>query len=572
MSTSAPAPTARLTQPRKQEKSAQRAAAAECAAKLWSRARPETGTHSYLRAKGIQAHGIKTGGERLLVPMLDTDDKLWNVQQINQDGEKLYLKGGRAKGLYFFIGSPADVVVVCEGFATGASIHEATGQAVAVAFSAGNLKPVAEALRKKLPGVRLTIAGDHDSHGAGQKASQDAARAVGGLVAIPPAAGLDWNDVAQADGLDAVRTGIEAAQPPARTAHDPASPPHAAAAEPEPPKIQIWDWSSFIPPAPKIDWLIEGLLPLGGAVDVYGPPGSRKSTLIYHLAATIAAGGGQWFRWPVAGGRVAIIGGEASNKNMHWRMARRIMTLSGCEPDPDRIVTLPDRPILRWAKGYVYDGRQEGWDITPVGQRVIEYLGEYRPTLLIIDTILAGAQGCNVIDVAQQYALAEELAKIANQLNCSVLTVSHTNQASMGRNIRLDDRLFYTARSGGNGAPGAWRWMAGVATIHDDDQKYLGECVARLDLASGRYFATGVSKHNEIEQPGSMHWSSPAIFAAGAGELMLVADGIETQASIREAALRAKDRGSESRVVRGGSGRRRGNDARSGGWSDERPF
>ena len=49
---------------------------------------------------------------------------------------------------------PQGVLVVCEGFATGASIHEATGHAVAVAFNAGNLLPVAQALPDLSP--RLT--------------------------------------------------------------------------------------------------------------------------------------------------------------------------------------------------------------------------------------------------------------------------------------------------------------------------------------------------------------------------------------------------------------------------------
>jgi putative DNA primase/helicase len=85
---------------------------------------------------------------------------------------------------------------------------------VAVAFSAGNLRAVAEALRKKLgPDVRLIIAGDNDAieTGTGQKAAIEAARAVGGLVAIPESPKTDWNDIAKAEGSKAVRKGIEAA-------------------------------------------------------------------------------------------------------------------------------------------------------------------------------------------------------------------------------------------------------------------------------------------------------------------------------------------------------------------------
>ena len=58
-------------------------------------------------------------------------------------------------------------VIVCEGYATGASIHEATGQAVAVAFNAGNLQAVAVALRAKYPCLTITIASDDDWKTAG---------------------------------------------------------------------------------------------------------------------------------------------------------------------------------------------------------------------------------------------------------------------------------------------------------------------------------------------------------------------------------------------------------------------
>lgn len=187
--------------------------AAKRAAELWARAKPETGEHRYLRDKRVQAHGIRTDGERLLIPMRDAEGKPWNIQRIAQDGTKRFLPGGRTKGLYFGIGRPDGVLVIAEGYTTGASVHEATGHAVAVAFSAANLRAVAEALRKKLgPDVRLIIAGDNDASGTGQKAATEAACAVGGLVAIP--AKGDWNDVAKAEDPEAVRKGIESAGSP----------------------------------------------------------------------------------------------------------------------------------------------------------------------------------------------------------------------------------------------------------------------------------------------------------------------------------------------------------------------
>lgn len=115
-------------------------------------------------------------------------------------------------GAYFSLGGkPGDTLAIAEGFATAASVHEATGWPVAVAFDADNLQPVAEALRSKLPSVRLAICGDNDESGKGPRAAAEAAQAVGGIAALPAEAGADWNDIAVARGAEAVRAEIEAA-------------------------------------------------------------------------------------------------------------------------------------------------------------------------------------------------------------------------------------------------------------------------------------------------------------------------------------------------------------------------
>lgn len=77
---------------------------------------------------------------------------------------------------------------MCEGFATGASIHECTGHAVAVAFNAGNLSTVAMALRIKYPSFKIIIAADDDRHTPGNPGvtkAVAAAQASAGALAVP---------------------------------------------------------------------------------------------------------------------------------------------------------------------------------------------------------------------------------------------------------------------------------------------------------------------------------------------------------------------------------------------------
>ena len=190
------------------------------AAQCWNGASPvQAQGHAYLLAKGVQAHGLRASPGHagadglLLVPLRDTAGTLHSLQTITPDGHKRFLPGGRVRGCYHAMGKPAGVLVVCEGYATAASIHEATGLAVAAAFSASNLAPVASALHRQYPAQVLVVAADDDwrtDGNPGMSAARQAAMAVSGLLVVPqfPAhrsGETDFNDLHQLAGLDAVR-------------------------------------------------------------------------------------------------------------------------------------------------------------------------------------------------------------------------------------------------------------------------------------------------------------------------------------------------------------------------------
>lgn len=183
------------------EVKARHAQVAAAAAERWEAAK-QVHEHPYLKAKDVQAHGLRIeGNHTLLIPLRDSTGKIWSLQSIAPDGEKRFMPGGRTKGCYFGIGKPSGRLVICEGYATGATIHEDTGHAVASAFTSGNLLSVAKALRAKFPCLTLVLAADDDWQtrdprtgeltNPGLTAATEAARAVGGLLAVPAFTGLD---------------------------------------------------------------------------------------------------------------------------------------------------------------------------------------------------------------------------------------------------------------------------------------------------------------------------------------------------------------------------------------------
>ena len=132
------------------------------------------------------------------------------MQFIFPDGTKKFKTGTTKHGNYFSIGKPKNnTLLICEGYATGASLHEATGHAVAVAYDAGNIQPVPANLRKKFPDINFVICADNDESGIGQKKAEEAAEAVGGVLVMPPDTGDDFNDLHQKKGPEAVRAIVE---------------------------------------------------------------------------------------------------------------------------------------------------------------------------------------------------------------------------------------------------------------------------------------------------------------------------------------------------------------------------
>ena len=164
-----------------------RQAAAAQAVQRWVAATPCT-KHDYLTRKGIGPHGARIEGDQLLIPVRDTERTMHSLQSITPDGTKRFLTGGRVKGCYFSIGRPKGVLIICEGFATGASLYECSGHAVAVAFHASNLEAVAVALRAKYPDLRFIIAADDDyktPDNPGLTKATAAAQATGASLAVP---------------------------------------------------------------------------------------------------------------------------------------------------------------------------------------------------------------------------------------------------------------------------------------------------------------------------------------------------------------------------------------------------
>ncbi|MGX5651527.1 AAA family ATPase [Hydrogenophaga borbori] len=395
--------------------------AREVAALAWTAAAPAI-DHDYLTRKGINVYGVKRSGRLLLIPMRDISGTLHSLQTIAPDGTKRFQPDGRVKGCYHAIGKPDGLLIVCEGYATGASIHVATGHAVAVAFNAGNLRAVAEALRGKHPALKIIIAADDDARTPGNpglRKAIEAARAVGGYLTKPDFGNdrqdgaTDFNDLHQMVGADAVRACIEAAELVESTPM--LEELREVDARPATPEVVLLNGADLEPE--PVRWLWPDWLALGKLHILAGAPGQGKTTIALAFAATVTMGG----HWP-----------DASRSE-----AGSILIWSGEDDPADTLLPRllaagADRARCYFVGGTRIDGEVQSFDpARDMGALEAQARRIGGIKLLIVDPVVSAVAGDSHKNTEVRRAL-QPLVDLASRLDAAVLGISHFSKGGAG--------------------------------------------------------------------------------------------------------------------------------------------
>jgi len=174
--------------------------------------------HPYVTKKQINPYCARIDQHsNLVVPILDNVGELVNLQFIDAEGNKRFKAGAKLKGCALMLGSLSNqtTLLICEGYATGCSLHEASGMPVVVAFNAGNLAIVSKAIAKSHQKNRLVICADNDhqtQNKTGVNVGLDKARLVSEQLNAaliwpqfqPDNTGSDFNDIHCQYGLIAL--------------------------------------------------------------------------------------------------------------------------------------------------------------------------------------------------------------------------------------------------------------------------------------------------------------------------------------------------------------------------------
>ena len=303
------------------------------AKEMWEASTPASNDFPYLAKKRVRSHGLRINKDGvLLVPMRNNMGEVRSLQRIYPDGSKYNFPGGEARGHYFTIDGKPSEIYICEGYATGASIHEATGGTVIVAFSAGNLYPVTRTIKSKYPTSRFTLCADNDqwttSGNTGIAQARKTGEAFGIKVVWPTFSNIesrptDFNDLANLEGIDAVRDQI-------------AGPKNLQ----DPWEGQIYTLKDAYAPREPLKFLVAGLLTEPSLSIVYGAPGTLKSMLLGDMAVCVAAGR-SWLQREVIQSPVLWIDFDNGQRRTHERFAALARARSLPDNTPLSYVSMP---------------------------------------------------------------------------------------------------------------------------------------------------------------------------------------------------------------------------------------
>jgi putative DNA primase/helicase len=308
---------------RQAEEARRHAEARERAKAIYEACNPCPADHPYLVEKGVApVDGLRqTQDGRLVAPGLDAHGQTQTLQYIGTDGAKRFLYDGQAAGAYFAIkatgGAKDGPLYIVEGLATGLTVHAAMGETVLVAFNAGNLMAVAAMARVKYPDREIILVADNDHKTEGNPGftkATEAARAIKGKLAVPhfadPAGKSDFNDLATAEGMEAVKAQL------------------AEAREPEVEAVKVLglvalDAAQFLNMTfPPREYVLSPVIPTQGLAMLYAPRGVGKTYMAMTIAYAVASGQ-RALRWFAPKARpVLYVDGEMPAVSMRERLAQ----------------------------------------------------------------------------------------------------------------------------------------------------------------------------------------------------------------------------------------------------------
>lgn len=393
---------------REQAETMRRDAATREAREIWANAKAADPHHPYLVRKNVAAYMARQHVDgRLILPVYDGEGEIQSLQYIDDQGGKRFLLGAPMASGRLHIGINMGRTILCEGFATGASIYEAIPEQVCVAFSLGNMEKLAREFHAQ--GRSIVLASDTGL--AAQKM-----QALGRELSVPvviPTTPTDFNDQAKEHTTEAVATTFSnALREFAETAH----------LESLPSPLPI-EWAGDTQPVIDGFWLVDDWLPATGIAAIYGHPGSGKSFFALHMAAHIAAGR-EWAGRHVEQGLVLYVVAEGATGFRNRVYAMR----ENGDIARDAAFAIVASPI---------DMQAEKGDVKALIDtiRIASEARSTKPALIVLDT-LSKTFGSGKENTDDMVGYINNCQQVASAFDCLTCVVHHRPKDTESKDLR----------------------------------------------------------------------------------------------------------------------------------------
>lgn len=374
--------------------------------------------HPYLIRKKVGVFGPMRENftNDLLLPLQDAEGAVWSFQTIDSEGDKLFMPMGRVQGCFYPIAlNETGPLVICEGYATGATIHTATGWSVVCAMNCGNIPEVAKVMREKWPFRLIVVASDNDRKTEGNPGltkATAAAKAIKGSLAVPTfqgESGSDFNDLAEQEGIISVRGVFESV-----VEHGLGS------------RMSLDELLEFVPSDDKSVVLGNRYLCKGGSCVIVGSTSAGKSSLGIQKAVLFGIGAPFFGLKPVRPLRSLFIQAENDLGDMA-EMLQGVLRGTGLfvpgNDDHNRELgkTLRENLIIK------RDQTHSGKNFAPFARSLIEI---HQPDIVWLDPLLSFYGD----DINDQQAMTEflrgQLNPISEQTGIIWMLLHHTGKPS----------------------------------------------------------------------------------------------------------------------------------------------
>lgn len=396
------------------------------AIRRWENSHPLDGENGYLEKKGgIPPHSCRVEGNNLLVPVYGPDGEIMNVQRITPDGTKWFESGvtrddpgahtilGR-----FYIGICMGRTILCEGFATGASIFEALPDQVCVTFSIGNMHHIA----REMHGIGRNIVLAADGKNAAEMIALGAELDCPVILPSDKISGDDFNDEHQELGIESVREAF--AQGFIAFQNRPPPPEPAPFCNIE--FVEAFDFrEQDIPLRP---WLVPGAL-LAGNTHILAAPGGTGKSLFTLQFAIMLARGQAWGHWyPKRKFKVMIINAEDDVDEQRRRLsaARTVMEIPDDEVVSNILMAKNPSSILTAQM----DDKIKRPVATPLVGELVDMIRFHGIDAIIVDPFAETFEGDENSNNDTKWAMKVWRDDIARATGAAVYLVHHTTKGA----------------------------------------------------------------------------------------------------------------------------------------------